>query len=384
MIRILRGLFRIAFAFIIAQLLWTGVARAQLSTAIGIRETVFWNVPGTGRPTTSAPDNGTPVGVTYNVQIGNLPVAAGATVTFLPVSGTSDTVQTLIVSGGADFVTNGNQLITNGLTTITGASSTIRVDPHTVPTTAALQLSDLDVTGGGALQMNGGIASVSTDMDVTSTGIVSGFGTLNVGDNDAVVEKAFQNSGLIQVAGTAAIPGLFTIHANGNGLGVFDTIDLDGDNDIGDINVSNANANLQADTLTLVVDGPLSDALGGGATSSVLSIGQRDTVTFNKDFTASANFAVTMDGGNATATLNGAGAITDIQSTTITITNKAVITNNMAFTGTANTITLNAGSSLELGGTVTMLDASDIGRAQFNVGADYQRQHDRDRGHRRF
>jgi hypothetical protein len=317
-------------------------------------------VPGNWIPNTSAPDNGTPVGVTYNVQIGNLAVAAGAAVTFVPVSGTSDAVQTLIVSGGADFVTNGNQLITNGLTTITGASSTIRVDPHTVLTTAALQLFDLDVTGGGALQMNGGIATVSSDMDVTSTGVVSGFGTLNVGDTDGVVEKAFQNSGLIQVAGTAAVPGLLTIHANGNGLGVFDTIDLDGDSDVGDINVSNANANLQADTLTLVVDGPLSDALGGGVSTSLLSIGQRDTVTFNKDFTTSANFALTMDGGNATATLNGTGAITDIQSTTITISNKAVITNNMAFTGTANTITLNAGSSLELAGTVTMLDASTL------------------------
>src|ERR1700755_3550637 len=214
MIRILRGLFGTVLALVVIQLFSSDEARAQLVNRDWNTVNGNWNLPGNWTPNTSAPDNGTPVGVTYNVQIGNLPVAAGAAVTFVPVSGTSDTVQTLIVSGGADFVTTGNQLVTNGLTTITGASSTIRVDPHTVPTTAALQLFDLDVTGGGALQMNGGIASVSYDMDVTSTGIVSGFGTLNVGDTDAVVEKAFQNSGLIQVAGTAAVPGFLTIHAN--------------------------------------------------------------------------------------------------------------------------------------------------------------------------
>src|SRR6476660_6197517 len=182
MIRVLRGLAGGMFALVIVQFAVIEETRAQLVNRDWNTSNGNWNVPGNWTPNTSAPDNGTPVGVTYNVQIGNLPVAAGAAVTFVPVSGTSDTVQTLIVSGGADFVTNGNQLITNGLTTITGASSTIRVDPHTVPTTAALQRFDLDVTGGGSLQMNGGIATVSTDMDVTSTGIVSGFGTLNVGD----------------------------------------------------------------------------------------------------------------------------------------------------------------------------------------------------------
>src|SRR3954463_14123753 len=110
--------------------------------AIGIRGTVIGMSPANWTPNTSAPDNGAPVGVTYNVQIGNLPVAANAAVTFVPVSGTSDTIETLIVSGGADFVTNGNRLITNGLTTITGASSSLRVDVNTVPATTSLQVLD--------------------------------------------------------------------------------------------------------------------------------------------------------------------------------------------------------------------------------------------------
>src|SRR5690349_17345356 len=133
MIGLLRALVLGAFVWGFVQFVSIEETRAQLVNRDWNTGAGNWNVPGNWTPNTSAPDNGTPVGVTYNVQIGNLPVAAGAPVTFVPVSGTSDTVQTLIVSGGADFVTNGNQLVTNGLTTITGASSTIRVDPHTVP-----------------------------------------------------------------------------------------------------------------------------------------------------------------------------------------------------------------------------------------------------------
>ena len=50
--------------------------------------------------------------------------------------------------------------------------------------------------------------------------------------------------------------------------------------------------NVNGDTVTLVIDGPLSDAFSG-----TLQIGQRDTVTFNDNFTiAGAN--VDFDGGN--------------------------------------------------------------------------------------
>ena len=48
MIRILRGLFRIVFAFIIAQLLWTGVTQAQLVNRDWNTGNGFWNVPVTG------------------------------------------------------------------------------------------------------------------------------------------------------------------------------------------------------------------------------------------------------------------------------------------------------------------------------------------------
>ena len=338
-------------AVVVLVLLFAPLANAQLVNSEWNVGSGDWNIATNWFPN-DVPDNGG--GFTYNVQIGNRPVAAGATVTFIPEDGSADTIETLAISGGVDFLTNGNHLNVNGLTTITGASSTIRLDAHTVLGTPSLQTTDLDVTAGGALALNGGVASVFSDMDITATGTLTGRGTLNLGDFDLVVEQAFQNSGSIQLAGSLDSIGTMTIQANG-----VDTIDLDGDNEIGLVDVSNALADLEADTLTLIIDGPLSDGLGA-AVGGLLDIGQRDTVTFNDNFEIDAGYTITMNGGNNVATLNGPGSITDIAGATFNITGAAVIANNMAFTGTANVVTVNASSSLTLGGTVTMADASSL------------------------
>jgi hypothetical protein len=304
------------------------ISRAQLVNSEWNVGAGNWNVPGNWFPN-DVPDNGG--GFTYNVQIGNRPVAAGAVVTFVPEDGTGDTIETLTISGGVDFLTNGNQLNVNGLTTITGAGTTIRLDPHIVPATPSMQSTDLDVTGGAALALNGGVVSVFADMDVTGTGVLSGRGTLNVGDADAIPEQAFQNSGTIQVSGTNDVPGTLTIVASG-----VDTIDLDGDTDTGLVDVSNALADPEADTLTLIIDGPLTDGFGA-AVGATLQIGQRDTLTFNDNFEIDAGAVITMAGGNDVATLNGPGAITDIADADFTVTGAAVIANNMTFSGTAST-----------------------------------------------
>jgi hypothetical protein len=115
-------------------------------------------------------------------------------------------------------------------------------------------------------------------------------------------------------------------------------------------------ADLQQDTLRLIVDGPLVDPFGGA--SGTLQIGQRDTITFNNNFQIAAGAAIQMDGGNNVATLNGAGAITSIAGAAFTITGDAVIANNMTFAGTANTITVGANASLTLNGTVAIPQAS--------------------------
>ncbi|MGD9636720.1 MAG: hypothetical protein AB7U97_25785, partial [Pirellulales bacterium] len=76
-----------------------------------------WNVPANWSPN-GVPDNS---GLTtYDVLIGNRPIANGAQVTFIPEDGTSDTVSTLTVSNSADLVTNGYQIIALTQTTIDG------------------------------------------------------------------------------------------------------------------------------------------------------------------------------------------------------------------------------------------------------------------------
>jgi hypothetical protein len=308
-----------------------------------------WNVAANWFPS-AAPDNGG--GFTYNVQIGNRPVALGAQVDFVPVSGTSDTITSLTVSNNADLTTNGNQLNVLTATIIDGVGTTIRVDPHATPGTAALTSLDLNLNNGGGLTMAGGIVGVTRELEINAGSVLGGHGTVNVGDGDGVVEQAFENSALIQVQGNTAAPQTLTIHANG-----VDTIDLDGDSETGVVDVDNALANVNADTVTLVIDGPLAEPFGGMA-GAAIQIGQRDTLTFNEDFEIVGPAAITMNGGNAVATLNGAGDITHVAGATFTITNSALIENDMAFNGTANLITVSANSTLELGGAVVIPDAS--------------------------
>jgi hypothetical protein len=307
-----------------------------------------WNVAGNWSPS-GAPDNGAS---TFNVQIGNRPIALGAQVDFVPVSGTSDTITSLTISNAADLTTNGNQLNILATTVIDGVGTTIRVDPHATPATAALISLDLNLNNGGGLTMSGGIAAVTRELEINAGSVLGGHGTVNVGDGDANVEQAFENSGLIQVQGNTAAPQTLTIRANG-----VDTIDLDGATNAGVVDVDNALANVNADTVTLVIDGPLTEAFGGVA-GAALQIGQRDTLTFNDNFTIAGPAAITMNGGNAVATLNGPGDITSITGATFTITNSALIQNDMTFSGTANVMTVSANSSLELGGVVTIPDAS--------------------------
>ena len=118
-----------------------------------------WNVATNWFPI-DVPDNGG--GFTYNVQIGNRPVAVGAQVDFVPVSGTSDTITSLTVSNNADLTTNGNQLNVLAATIIDGVGTTIRVDPHATPGTAALTSLDLNLNNGGGLTMAGGIVEVTS------------------------------------------------------------------------------------------------------------------------------------------------------------------------------------------------------------------------------
>src|SRR5882757_5622942 len=109
MIRILRGLVGGVLALVLIQLIVFDEARAQVINSEWNTGNGNWNVPGNWFPSASSPDNGAPlVTNTYNVQMGNRPVASGAGVTFVPTRGTTDTFSTLTISSNADLFTNGN------------------------------------------------------------------------------------------------------------------------------------------------------------------------------------------------------------------------------------------------------------------------------------
>jgi hypothetical protein len=335
----------LAIAAVTASLGYAQVVNSQWNTGNG-----SWNVATNWTPN-AIPDNGG--GFTYNVQIGNL-APAGVQVTFVPEDGTSDTITSLSITDAADLVTNGSQLVVLGQTTVDGVGSSIRVEQHATPGTVAFNTDNLDLNAGGQIVMRG-ILDVDVLMEINILSAVQGYGTIVLGDADAVVEEALENSGTIRPTSAIDAPQSLILQTNG-----VDTIDLDGDTDAGILEVSNAVADVNTDTLTLLVDGPLSDAFSG-----TLQIGQRDTITFNDDFTMD-GADVQMDGGAFAATMNGPAAVTNIANSGITVTGDAVIANDLTFVGTTNTITLNNGSSLTLNGTVTVPDASAISRILLN------------------
>lgn len=317
-----------------------GAAMAQLVNSEWNTGSGTWNIATNWFPN-DVPDNGG--GLTYDVEIGNRPVAANAAVTLVPEDGTSDTITTLTVSGGADLETNGNSLFVTGQTTISGIGSSIFVEQATSGGTA-FNTDNLDINNTSALQMAGGTVDVDVLLEVNS-GSITGHGLIITGDADAVAETGLENSSSIFVGNTANA--VLTLQANG-----IDLIDLDGTSETGILDVSNVNANAGFDTLTLVVDAPLSDAFSG-----TLQVGQRDTVTFNDDFTMD-GADVQLDGGTLPATMNGPAAVTSIQNSTFAITGNAAISNALTFSGPGNVVTLNASSSLALSGTVSLPPAS--------------------------
>ena len=123
-----------AFALFLATVA-AGIARGQLVNSEWNTGNGDWNVATNWFPN-DVPDNGG--GLTYAVQIGNRPVAAGAQVTFVPEDGTSDSIDSLVISSAADLFTNGNQIFVVGQTTVDGVGTTIRIDPHTTPGTFGL------------------------------------------------------------------------------------------------------------------------------------------------------------------------------------------------------------------------------------------------------
>lgn len=294
-----------------------------------------WNVQGNWFPF-GVPDNGAD-GFDYNVLIGNRAVAANAVVTFVPRDGASDTVSSLALSNGADFLTNGNRLIVLGQATIDGLNSTLRIDPNAAPGAISFQATNLVLRNNAKMTMNGGVI-YSPTIDAASNATVQGGGLIIFGDADTLFEDAFDNSGAIIVGLGGTENNSLTLQTNG-----IDYIDLDGDNEHGSVDVSNNVADPLADTLTLVIDAPLEDGFSG-----TLQIGSRDTVNFKQRLVLTGG-TVQLDGGDHVASLINGPETGIVDASTFTVNGDAffggpiLIGNSNITVGDSSTLTL-AGS----------------------------------------
>ena len=99
-----------AFALFLATVA-AGIARGQLVNSEWNTGNGDWNVATNWFPN-DVPDNGG--GLTYAVQIGNRPVAAGAQVTFVPEDGTSDSIDSLVISSAQTCSPTATRFLSSG------------------------------------------------------------------------------------------------------------------------------------------------------------------------------------------------------------------------------------------------------------------------------
>jgi hypothetical protein len=304
-----------------------------------------WNVPANWAPA-DVPDNDQ--FADYDVFIGNRAVAHNARVDLILEDGTLDAVNNLTLSNGAAFFTSGQFLFVNGQTFISDVSTQLRVDPQSGGTTA-FRTSTLVINNGTSAFISGGLMEVASSMTINAGGTLTGFGTVTFGDNDATVETALNNSDTIKMS--AGVNPVLTLQRMG-----VDTLDLDGTSEAGVLDVANTSSDVANDTLTMVINSPLTDAFSG-----TIQVGRRDTITFNNNFTMN-GAEVDMDGDGFTATMNGTGNVTSIVNSVFNLEEDVATDLQLTF-GNGNTINLNRASwrlpsdSLTIHGALNVLAA---------------------------
>ncbi|HWB05356.1 MAG TPA: hypothetical protein VG796_20145 [Verrucomicrobiales bacterium] len=321
-------------------------ARAQSTSSDWNTGTGAWDTASNWLPA-GVPGNGGDI--TYDVRIGNLPLATDALVTLVPKSGTSATINSLSISSRAGLLTNGRQLIVAGQTLVGGGGdeSRLQVDPHMTAGTVAFSGNEIVAGRGGAIEMKGGLLNADALLEIRDGARLSGYGIVTAGDSDNNLEDALLNEGLIEVTGDTAAPRTLTLRSTG-----LDGIRLSGMSSLGSIAASNFEDNVNADTLRLLVEGRLSVPF-----NARMDISQRDTVTFTQDYALDEAF-ISMDGGSAVATLDGNGKAISIKDSEFNIRNRALIASSMKFTGVNNSIIMHPGAGLTLNGAVDIPDAS--------------------------
>ena len=221
----------------------------------------------------------------------------------------------LTVSNSVDLFTNGFFLNVDELgtaqTQLTETGTTLVVTPRTSdPSLPAFRTEELEVFNGAQISMQGGLAQAEIDAVTSANSTIVGYGTFEFGNDFSPSGRVLTNDATIFVGKPLIGSQSLTLRALGPG-----TLDLDGSVGIlnpedGVLDVDDTGVIL-AGSLSLIVDGPLSDNFGGE-----ILIGQSDTVDFRDPWTISGTFSnpalISLNGGSGTATLTGETMTVDL------------------------------------------------------------------------
>lgn len=315
--------------------------------------TFIWSDLGNWNP------DGTPSG--EPIMIGDLAAAANDTT----LVNQNFAIDSLTVSNGADVDTEGNELQVNGLTTIGGAGVNIFVDPRSTGDMDGLDSQGIIVNSGANLQLlgvsgstAGGIVELESGLfEINSGGDAGGHGTIEL--IGATVGQALENSGRLFVSsrpGTifGVLPGTLTITNDDGGSSALGTgtIDLDGDNEAGVVDVDDAGA-IFTTSLSLVIDVPIDDTF-----NSQMDIGTNDSVNITNAWSMGLGSILNFNGAGThtlsggTLTINGSTAQLNLNAGTTILNNNLTVTDG--------NFVLDGGATVQFEGTTTFADGTDF------------------------
>lgn len=232
------------------------LADAQSATAIvrswddnGNDASKQWSVIGNWDPDGAVAAND-------DIVIGNLANASNDTTIY----DITTQIRTLTLSSGADIDTNGNELVVNGLTTLGGTGTSLIIPINSGGRgNDSFDTDELIVNANALVSLRGGRMEIDTNqLQIEPNATISGFGFIDLDQFVVAGTQIFENSGTLTATSTSVFGDPFGINPATLQINQADLdgeIDLDGDNEIGVVNINRND--------TLDINGNVTDGFSG-------------------------------------------------------------------------------------------------------------------------